>query len=517
MRRIRAFIGLTRKATLIGGRAPVWWQGEMQRSTAKLDTLHRACGWVGAWSGIRPLLCSGPLLGHTLQELTGGAVRIAQSDSEGTRAREHQFIGTKYRPAPNQEMALSSDGSVTTFPSRSPATGKSGDGVPDKAKEITRPKTSVSPHIHRELKTPRDWLEDLDRRASFDQPDRCETASLSRFPADLGDQVVCTAESESEMLRVRRPGIAWPEYRPADKRKMAPVSEGSGVVSPQNGPDTAQQRAMISDKTPSPLQMELEASQLLLSRLAGKVAPAEGLSQRRSRSPSITTEPRANLPVPVIRGPEAHREWLHDLVQRIWCTLSQYGLDGPQRYWRVPSDQSGPGDVLSVADQWAIPLNGSPASADLLARLISSTVGVSARSGGETQLEEVPHSPSATRWPDLPGTPAAEDTQSWQPTNPGATGDEQRAVPLTAAEGTGGGRGQSESSTRVAPPNVGPSLSPLDTPELAGKLLSPAATAIVRQNAKQAVVADTEDDLGALAAKIKRILDEEARRHGIDV
>ena len=43
------------------------------------------------------------------------------------------------------------------------------------------------------------------------------------------------------------------------------------------------------------------------------------------------------------------------------------------------------------------------------------------------------------------------------------------------------------------------------------------ATAAVQRGARQEETTGVEDDLGALAAKIKRILDEEARRHGIDV
>jgi hypothetical protein len=44
----------------------------------------------------------------------------------------------------------------------------------------------------------------------------------------------------------------------------------------------------------------------------------------------------------------------------------------------------------------------------------------------------------------------------------------------------------------------------------------PVAAATARQGAR-AEAAIAEDDLSVLAARIKRILDEEARRHGIDV
>jgi hypothetical protein len=51
----------------------------------------------------------------------------------------------------------------------------------------------------------------------------------------------------------------------------------------------------------------------------------------------------------------------------------------------------------------------------------------------------------------------------------------------------------------------------------AGSPAHPVAAAIVRQGARRSEAAAEGDDLGVLAAKIKRILDQEARRHGIDV
>jgi len=43
------------------------------------------------------------------------------------------------------------------------------------------------------------------------------------------------------------------------------------------------------------------------------------------------------------------------------------------------------------------------------------------------------------------------------------------------------------------------------------------ASIVIREEAKQEISATSEEDLNILAAKIKRILDEEARRYGIDV
>jgi hypothetical protein len=81
-------------------------------------------------------------------------------------------------------------------------------------------------------------------------------------------------------------------------------------------------------------------------------------------------------------------------------------------------------------------------------------------------------------------------------------------------ENTGG---ESESPVQIAPPAAATSLPPLLPPQIAGKPSSLAATAIIQGVARQEEAAATENDQSALATKIKRILDEEARRHGIDV
>jgi hypothetical protein len=62
-------------------------------------------------------------------------------------------------------------------------------------------------------------------------------------------------------------------------------------------------------------------------------------------------------------------------------------------------------------------------------------------------------------------------------------------------------------------PPLEPSLEPSLAP---GALHSPSAVQTAWQGAQYEAMS-TEEDLGVLAVKIKRILDEEARRFGIDV
>lgn len=65
-------------------------------------------------------------------------------------------------------------------------------------------------------------------------------------------------------------------------------------------------------------------------------------------------------------------------------------------------------------------------------------------------------------------------------------------------------------------PAIAPELPPMLPPVEVGMPILPLATSSVQRGAREEAMA-AEEDLDALAAKIKFILDEQARRHGIDV
>lgn len=73
------------------------------------------------------------------------------------------------------------------------------------------------------------------------------------------------------------------------------------------------------------------------------------------------------------------------------------------------------------------------------------------------------------------------------------------------------------SSPHFAPPSLTPSLPPLLPAVSHGSALLPIAADEARRSARRAELNAEEKDLSLLAAQMKRILDEEARRHGIDV
>jgi len=73
------------------------------------------------------------------------------------------------------------------------------------------------------------------------------------------------------------------------------------------------------------------------------------------------------------------------------------------------------------------------------------------------------------------------------------------------------------SSPHFAPPSLTPSLPPLLPAVSPGSVFLPIAADEARRSARRGELNAEEKDLSLLAAQMKRILDEEARRHGIDV
>ena len=72
------------------------------------------------------------------------------------------------------------------------------------------------------------------------------------------------------------------------------------------------------------------------------------------------------------------------------------------------------------------------------------------------------------------------------------------------------------SNTQFSPPRTVPAMPPLKPPQRPFAAQPPVATAVAQQNARREA-ASAADGLDDLASKIKQILDEESRRHGIDV
>jgi hypothetical protein len=446
---------------LAGGQAPVLWQRDLGRATARLEALRRASAWLTTLAAVRPRLQDDPLLGRRLAELTN---RVAQP------------------------------------------TG-------------SRPETD----------------------------------------------------------RIRRPRPAWSERPPArgpsipPEDKASPAPSQSGI--PKASAATARQSSQAPGEQPSrrwalpPLRLEAQASRAFLGPLAGEAASATGPDRFRDRQTRGLPQPRTRVSPPVAHDRAAQRNWLRGLARRVERSLLQNGPYLHLRSQPASPEQPELARGPSLTDPWAAPLGGQPASADLLARLAGTSVSDSYGSGRTAQPQQASHRPSLRRSTERPFAAAAGETQPWSRTGlapsddlvqwPGASvpvGDSHgfgradqpqaasqqpsfsrsvqqsiaAAAGATPTEDTPGDVLATEASAKkrdgggfappagIAPPRMGASLPPLLAPQSVHEPPPTIATDAIRRGGRQEA-AMAEDDLSMLAAKIKRILEEEARRYGIDV
>jgi hypothetical protein len=108
-----------------------------------------------------------------------------------------------------------------------------------------------------------------------------------------------------------------------------------------------------------------------------------------------------------------------------------------------------------------------------------------------------------------PGHPAQVKptwSEFWEPLRPPEDNFDPRMEDAPSTSGW---------ARQIEPPTTAPQLPPLIPPQMVGMPVTPVAAATARHGARAEDAMD--EDLDVLAARIKRILDEEARRHGIDV
>ncbi len=152
---------------------------------------------------------------------------------------------------------------------------------------------------------------------------------------------------------------------------------------------------------------------------------------------------------------------------------------------------------------------GPTASSELLARLAGAdavdtlSIAEGARPGAAPRRPTTAHAPAVTR--------ASPTLSSRQPAGkyapPGTPGAASIAPPrVTGSE-----------FTPLAPPGATVSFPALSPPQKPYDPTLPAAAATLQYGTRREVAETAPEDLEALASRIKRILDEEARRHGIDV
>ncbi|HEV3469725.1 MAG TPA: hypothetical protein VG148_10420 [Pyrinomonadaceae bacterium] len=438
---------------LAAGRAPACWRRETAREAARPGALRRACAWV-AESAPPVRLRAEPLFGSCLSSFASG---------DGRAADPPQAVPCSPRPA----------GATPDDPPQRPApfSCAHGDAKP----------------------APPELPERADRELL------CRLAGEETRPADSAK----STRRESE--------VCHPEPRPRARRAAAPECGASGPR-PSPPPEPPRPARDVRPQSRPADLCDATRSASAQSRWRDELSGRTRRVLARAGSPPAAADAREEKPFdglwaqPVAAGPEAPPGLLSNLVNPPRSTepaardervpagrrkpVNPADSEPPARRTRPPLTQEGAG--LASSERFAAPgvgsANGAPAP-----RRHSHASAAAGAARAPAQADGPPHGHRRAVTPEgeyLGPLRGVLDTQ--------AADDD--------AEGLWARGGD--------PPALAAQLPPL-IPAPAGWPAPGVASAAARQGARDEAAAD--EDLEALAAKIRRILEEDARRHGIDV
>lgn len=343
-------------------------------------------------------------------------------------------------------------------------------------------------------------------------PEREEGGSGSRLPSRRG---VSPAFPQSKAHKPTKPRVPHPEGRqvmekstfrsdPAPARK--PKGGASGASSGKADRALLERLAGASDR-----RATASGSQPHSGRAAGKPAwaPLPGAAPRSDGAASLHSQPETD---------GGHAPWVRRAARR-----ARGVLDAPSVWTAQPafSDQAIPLGEAGLEEQWSWPLSGETIPVERIEALT-----------GVIRRDALPESGrrSGTPGNHEPGTrpldralqdslPPARSGQERYAPSPEEAGLPPASETAQALAGTPHDPGESLAgpAPRFAPPQVAATLPSLRPVQWSSVELTPAAAFTAERSARREA-ADTEpDDLDELALKLRRILEEEARRHGIEV
>jgi hypothetical protein len=290
------------------------------------------------------------------------------------------------------------------------------------------------------------------------------------------------------------------------------------------------------------LELKPQADISLLRRHAGEHIDSTGDGDSRTIRPGIG--PGSDR---IRRPDDLHRESTPTLLARAARRAeAAYIVSARERrgFDRFTIDnQALSSNSPTLAEHWSRTVAGVCAPAELLTQLASSESGVDRTFQGVEKREPSgwsAASPTTTalgnsrrlREPQLSGSSLAdnryEDTQwpaALSRSLPAFTGveppSEDPVVNTSSLPSQSGPRtierSEGPTDARIAPPTITPSLFALRPPSALNGANLPVAAVINQGGAKSEERLAQGDDLALLAAKLERLLTQEARRHGIDV
>ncbi|MCB9152033.1 MAG: hypothetical protein H6641_25030 [Caldilineaceae bacterium] len=321
---------------------------------------------------------------------------------------------------------------------------------------------------------------------------------------------------------------------PAEKTSTAPQS-----ASDEMGGRRQRWTALDHQARPRPaLTGPKRADRTLLHRLAG-----QAVAQRQPpKSAPVALPPTAKVqPVPAFEPAQAKASLSEQITQRAARRLrGQSNKMLPTQRERASSNDETAhaltAKAVRLAQQWAQPLQGPRAAAAQLhywaqrqpqgeaAQSAPKRTSAANRAAATEPANVRTSIPGAAphRSADQPDAPSAAAAPPNRDPGVNAPFGSSLANQKTAAERTDPFNAPSaedmdltDSAPLVAPPQIAQKLPKLTAPQASDLAPAPIAAVTARQSALSNLLSD--DDLGGLAANIKRILDAEARRYGIDV
>lgn len=355
------------------------------------------------------------------------------------------------------------------------------------------------------------WLGPL----ATERPRLREEPLLGRSLAEIALREPPAAGSEAEARHPAKKLPSRPAGRttPRGRRETVPFSRkerSENIAVEERGSERA--------VAPGPLNLPQRAGRDLLARQAGEIRDLPQTASSSAPLPRPSAKPEAPPAVP--RDSKTRRGWLRNLSHRAHRTLS-WDLQEPVERVRASEAavetvekkgfvESSPGSASRPADPWETPLQGEQAPPDLLRRL---TAPPPAK----------PRPQAVDRAPERPASSPSQPAPSDRPDTAGSgLASAERIVPSVPPPPPGPAREDGPAPTADArvPSLSGlldAALPPLLPPKDAGAPAPWKAPAQVPALVGRPDAETPEEDLGRLAANLKRILDEEARRHGIDV
>lgn len=297
------------------------------------------------------------------------------------------------------------------------------------------------------------------------------------------------------------------------------------------------------------LRMNRSASRPLLVFYAGDAAlDRDQVSACRQMVGDLPLSPK-RINTEMVWDEDTRQIWLNHLAKRTGHSLHLPEPSSPSIldeaasvsssiHSSIPSSIASDADML-LTDQWSLPLNGQTAPLDLLAEMAG------LQKGSGTDIESRPKTGAKRAMPqDAGDRPTARELFSEEANGRFGRSPTEQSETVWPIQPSGSVRSSSTSfdSTpqKCHPQDLSSDRGRLSEADLIargrtefespGSRFLPALLSV--QRAQAALLPDTggsekrdvrnealgaEDDLTLLAAKMKRILDEEARRHGIDV